>query len=94
MIGLCRSNPPSHRCFWLGIIDKRTQRMHRAFILGLPVMDMKERRIVGVEMRILHSGSILLKPAEHEQLDTEDLATVAKWMVLILQHVMTIFNVR
>ena len=61
MIDLCRTTPANWHCFWLGIADKNTEKMHRAFILGLPVMNDAGNCIVGVEMRILHKASITLR---------------------------------
>jgi len=87
MIDLCRTSPRSHHCFWLGVIDKGTCSMYRAFIVGLSVVDLSERCIIGVEMRVVHSGSISLMPAGPTKPDTGDLETVAQWMVLLLQHV-------
>ena len=82
MIDLCQKVPRSHHCFWLGIADITHQRMHRAFILSLPVMDVARGSIIGVEMRIVHKASIELRPCQlRGDIATEDLGIVAQWMV-------------
>ena len=82
MIDLCRMQPRSHHCFWLGIADTKWKKMHRAFILGLPVMNEANDCIVGVEMRIVHKASIQLSSSKFEVgYNSSDLQTVAQWMV-------------
>jgi len=81
MIDLCSMRPRSHHCFWLGVADTKWEKMHRAFVLGLPVMNEAKDRIIGVEMRIVHKASIRLKPNEFKIGDTSDLEIVAQWMV-------------
>jgi len=81
MIDLCRTDPANWHCFWLGITDKNTKKMHRAFILGLPVLNDAGNCIVGVEMRILHKASIKLRSGSTIS-NPKDLRTVAQWMVL------------
>ena len=86
MLEICNDSPRSHHCFWLGIVDRRKQKMHRAFILGLPVMNMAKTRIIGVEMRIVHKASIQLSesPSLFKIVGTSDVYVVAQWMVLFL----------
>jgi len=54
--------------------------MHRAFIIGMPVID--NNVIIGIEMRIVHTSYIALKqPTVGHEPTNDDLKTVGQWMV-------------